>query len=294
MTEAMMDATRDRVLRQLVEQHPDDPHGWLVYADWLEEQADMPRARFLRLQQELRTMDVSHRRLLDKGRELQALGRTLPSAWVEAMTYPRITASCWQGKDDAGSLVLRFLPGGILNYSQPSGTYQNGTWTQVGSAVAMETNRHYADYHGVIVGDVLRGAAHNIVNKQWRWKVTFTTDPAVTGMPEVVNTTIYGHHAAANARDRARPAPAKRKRSTTVAKPTRPKVTAKPTAAKPKPKPKTKPRPKAKAHAATFRKPNAKPAKRKPRVPRKPARAAATARPTTRKTPRTPQRRPRG
>src|SRR5215207_8428071 len=147
---------RDAELRALVEQQPDDAAAILVYADWLEERGDFARAAFLRQQQQLRAIKVSHPKLLERGRALFELGKTLPAEWVAAMTHPKLAGTAWDGKDDDGSLVLRFLANGFVNYSQPSGTYENGRWEQVGIAIAMETNAHYADYFGVIVGDVMR------------------------------------------------------------------------------------------------------------------------------------------
>ncbi|MDQ3336381.1 MAG: TIGR02996 domain-containing protein [Myxococcota bacterium] len=214
-----VDTKRDAQLLALVEQQPDDADAILVYADWLEENGDLPRASFLRLQQLLRAMKVSHPKLLARGRALSDLGKTLPPKWIASVTYPKITGTAWDGRDDDGALVLRFLENGFVNYTQPSGTYENGRWEQVGITVAMETNAHYADYFGVIIGDVMRGNAQNIVEHEWRWKVTRTSDPEVAPVPDSVNRTIHDDHV--NARKR------------------------QPKAAKPKPTAKAKAKPKA-------------------------------------------------
>ena len=143
-----IDDKRDAQLRALVEQQPDDADAILVYADWLEEVGDLPRASFLRQQQAIRAMKVSHPKLLERGRALAELGKTLPATWVAAVTHPKVSGTAWDGRDDDGVLVLRFLANGFVNYTQPSGTYENGRWEQVGITVAMETNAHYADYFG--------------------------------------------------------------------------------------------------------------------------------------------------
>ncbi len=211
------DATlrRDRELRDLVGANPTDAGAILVYADWLEEIADLPRARFLRLQQQLRGLAVSHPKLLKRGRELHDLGITLPADWVAAVTYPRLDGTAWDGKDDDGALTWRFLPAGVLNYTQPSGTFENGTWRQVGITVAMETNAHYADYFGVIIGDTIRGNAHNIVSHKWRWKVMRTEDAQVASVPDSVNRTVHDDHLTAPIRsprrDSGKPAPKPKK-----------------------------------------------------------------------------------
>ena len=84
------DDQRDHELRGLVELNPTDVDAILVYADWLEERGDLPRATFLRLQQQLRGMRVSHPKLLERGRALFDLGKTLPADWVAAVTHPKL------------------------------------------------------------------------------------------------------------------------------------------------------------------------------------------------------------
>ena len=216
---------RDAQLRALVEQQPDDADAILVYADWLEEQGELPRASFLRMQQQLRAMKVSHPKLLERGRALFELGKTLPPAWVAAVTHPKLADTAWDGRDDDGPLVWRFLASGALNYSQDSGTYENGHWEQVGITVAMETNAHYADYFGVILGDIIRGNGRNITDHTWRWKVKQTNDPAIASVPENVNREVHDNHT--------RPRKVKRT-AKPKSKPPKSKTTAK---AKPKRKP---------------------------------------------------------
>jgi uncharacterized protein (TIGR02996 family) len=184
-----------------------DRDAMLVYADWLEERGHGPRAAFVRLDHRLRGLAPRDRRVraLDLAAELRGLGDDLPVEWLAAVGYPRLAGTAWHGRDDDGFLVLRFLPGGVLNYSQLSGTYQNGTWVQLGSALVMETNDHYADYDGVIVGDRIRGIAHNIVRKKWAWSVRRSIDPGVTQIPDRVITTVFGHHPTTIRRRRASP-----------------------------------------------------------------------------------------
>lgn len=182
---------RDAQLQALVAQQPDDADAILVYADWLEEQGDVPRSTFLRMQQQLRAMKVSHPKLLLNGRALFELGKTLPPDWVAAVTSPKLAGTAWDGRDDHGPLVWRFLANGFINYTQGTGTYENGRWEQVGLAVAIDTNAHYADYFGVIVGDVIRGEGRNVVDHEWRWKVTRTSDPEVARVPEHVTRKVY-------------------------------------------------------------------------------------------------------
>ena len=185
-----------------------------VYADWLEERGESRRAAFVRLDHQLRGFTPRQRRVgaLGLAAELRALAQGLPVDWLAAVAHPRLVGTAWRGRDDDGLLVLRFLTGGVLNYSQLSGTYQNGTWIQIGSALVMETNNHYADYEAVIVGDRIRGIAHNIVRKKWAWSVARSYDPEVTQIPDRVVTTVFGHHPAAIRGRRATPRRPRRSR----------------------------------------------------------------------------------
>lgn len=182
---------KERELLALVEAAPMDADAIAVYADFLEETGDARRAEFLRLQQALRGMRTSHPQLLARGRALHALGKTLPRRWVAAVTAPKLAGTAWTGRDDAGFFICRFRPRGRLNYSQPVGTYENGTWEQVGATVAMETNAHYADYFGVIVGDTLRGRGRNVAGHAWAWKLTRSEDPAVTEIPDGADRSVF-------------------------------------------------------------------------------------------------------
>jgi uncharacterized protein (TIGR02996 family) len=178
-----------------LEQDPADTATLLVYADWLDEHGQADRAAFLRLQ--ARVLGLRHRQkgFHDLSTRLFRLGRDLDPAWLAVVSAPRLAGTCWAGTDSRDCFyVWRYLAGGVLNYTSPSGTFQNGTWTQVGNHVAMETNRHYADYEGFIGGDEIRGSSRNVAGLKWRWRVRRTTDPEQcdTGDPVL---TVFGGHA---------------------------------------------------------------------------------------------------
>jgi uncharacterized protein (TIGR02996 family) len=202
----------NRFLRQ-VDEHPDDLAALLVYADWLDDQGDEVRAGFLRLQQEV--LRLRHYRpggFRPKSAALLKLGRALDPAWLAVVSRPRLAGTCWSGTDSLdGWDIWRFLPGGVLNYTSGSGTYQNATWVQVGNHVAMETNDHYADYEGFVGGDLLRGTAHNITGLKWTWKARRTTDPQECELPDDPDTTVYPHPP--KEEDLVRPARRRRPRS---------------------------------------------------------------------------------
>ncbi len=182
----------DAFLAQL-QDGPDEVTA-LVYADWLDDHGNSARAEFLRLQQ--RVLGLRHRQtgFSELSKRLFRLGKALGPAWLAVVSQPRLAGTCWAGTDSRGQFYIwRYLPGGVLNYTSPSGTWQNGTWAQAGNHIAMETNRHYADYEGFVGGDEIRGGARNVTGLKWRWRVRRTTDPEQCDPGDPV-TTVFGGH----------------------------------------------------------------------------------------------------
>ncbi|MFO0841834.1 MAG: TIGR02996 domain-containing protein [Gemmataceae bacterium] len=183
----------DAFLRRL-RAHPDDLDTLRVYADWLDDQGDDARAGFLRLQHQVLGMRPTQRGLVGKSRALARLGEALPERWLAVVSRPRLVGTCWAGNDSDGMrYVFRYLSRGKLNYTSPTGTFENATWRQVGNVVRMEMNRHYADYEGVIAGDRIRGGARNIDRRRWRWDVARTTDPEACDPGDPIRRVFDGH-----------------------------------------------------------------------------------------------------
>lgn len=148
-----------------------------VYADWLEEQGDTARAAFLRAQEITRRLTYRRKGFLENVREAIALGSSLPWEWLMRVSRPSLPGTVWAGNDSGGSYyVWRFLEGGRINYSSPSGDWDRATWRQVGPLVVIETNFHYATYEGVVAGKLLRGWAANVVRADWRWDVRLMSE----------------------------------------------------------------------------------------------------------------------
>jgi hypothetical protein len=83
-----------------------------------------------------------------------------------------LKGSVWAGTDSDGDYyTFYYLASGVLRYTSPSGTYDNGTWVQDGAKVEMEMNDRYAVYTGIIAGDRITGAASNVAGKSWTWDV---------------------------------------------------------------------------------------------------------------------------
>jgi hypothetical protein len=84
-----------------------------------------------------------------------------------------VEGTAWSGSDSVGSrYTFRFLKGGVLDYTSPSGTYRNGSWKQNGEALYMETNNRYWEFKGAIKGNSLQGSATNIRGGNWSYQLT--------------------------------------------------------------------------------------------------------------------------
>lgn len=120
-----------------------------------------------------------------------------PSGSAPLSPAADLTDSTWEGSDSDGDyLRFTFLPGGVLEYQNPTIAYRNGSWKQAGSAVSIEMNDHYAEYEGVIQGETMDGKAHNVAGKNWTWSVKRKTKsvpvPTPAGQRDVLGTTWVG------------------------------------------------------------------------------------------------------
>ncbi|MFM7149500.1 MAG: hypothetical protein ACKO23_06620 [Gemmataceae bacterium] len=100
--------------------------------------------------------------------------------------------------------MFRFLAEEILNYTSPSGTFQNGTWKQVGPTVHFEMNRNYAIYSGSYYSGFFGGKAKNIAGRSWRWRARRTTEPRLCDPGDPI-TVVYDDHIAEPPNDETTP-----------------------------------------------------------------------------------------
>ena len=196
--------SEEKAFLSILRRQPRDLITMRVYADWLEDHDAPDRAEFLRVQLEALGMRQGQRGLVTRSRRLLHLGRHFPRAWLVVVNRPRLDKTAWVGRNTSdGFCIYRYRPAGVLNYTNNGGTYQNGTWWQIGNQVFMETNDHYADYQGTIAGDRITGTAFNITDYDWTWDVTLTTDPKERD-PGEPDTTVYRHTASERHRRRRR------------------------------------------------------------------------------------------
>ena len=156
----------------LLERHPDDREARSVYADWLEEQGDLRRAKLVRLHLALWQGKTRKK----QREELLALGDGLPAEWLAIVNYPKINDTSWAGSNstELHRFVLRFLPGGAFDYVQPHDNTA-GSWQQVGNIILVDVNQ-YSKREGVIAGDEMRGSAWNIDGLEWKWTAELLPD----------------------------------------------------------------------------------------------------------------------
>jgi hypothetical protein len=83
-----------------------------------------------------------------------------------------VLGTVWSGVDSDGDrYTFRFLPGGVVDYTSPTGTYPaGGTWQQTGDKVSVEINKGYSKYRGTIRGDWIEGSAVNTAGHKWTYK----------------------------------------------------------------------------------------------------------------------------
>jgi hypothetical protein len=106
---------------------------------------------------------------LAAGLSMPALAQNsnLPSA---NGTVTSVAGTTWTGTDSDGDYYeYTFLPGGVLQYKAPLGTFTHGTWKQDGDSIYFETNQKYSEYQGNISGTHMGGRAWNVNGRNWTW-----------------------------------------------------------------------------------------------------------------------------
>jgi hypothetical protein len=83
-----------------------------------------------------------------------------------------LPGTVWKGHSADREMVFRFLDDGVLRYTSPSGTFDNGLWTQDGSLVVCDINDHYAIYTGKLDGRKLTGSAVNKKGRTWSFELS--------------------------------------------------------------------------------------------------------------------------
>jgi hypothetical protein len=102
----------------------------------------------------------------------QASGRQSVTTSL-ALQAPSLNGTTWSGIDSDGDLyTFMFIEGGVLTYTSPSGTHENGTWEQGDKAIYFQMNNKFSQYRGSIDGPKMTGVAQNIRGHYWQWSVS--------------------------------------------------------------------------------------------------------------------------
>lgn len=92
-----------------------------------------------------------------------------------------VAGEVWRTAEDISDpYVFRFLPSGVLDYDNRSGTWRTGRWISIDGYYVVSMNDGYAAHFGAIRCDRADGRAINIAGG--RWNVDFVRDAASCGV----------------------------------------------------------------------------------------------------------------
>jgi uncharacterized protein (TIGR02996 family) len=189
-------------------ERPDDLDLLAVYADWLEEHDQLPRAEIVRRHRHVLALaQMSARRsgresgaLFDDERELLAragelldLAETMPDAqaWIERLARAPLAGTTWDGTDSQNaSCSWRYdgaaLPSscrGRVVFATTYGVHQDSRWLQVGSAVRVIADTGRVSSEAVMVAGGMIGASPQS-STPWTWRASRLLPPAEGATPE--------------------------------------------------------------------------------------------------------------
>lgn len=177
----------EATFQRLLTEHPDDVANWLVYADFLETEAELERAAVVRMHMGL-LAETEHVPRLAIARQILDAAKHLPRSWLQTFPVRRpLAGECWGARDcDDGCYMVQFRPGGTLLFKQgspgdtadkPDLEHGDGTWMQIGDAIAFSIARHdnrnkdFSRQDGVLTGKRLAGIGSNSDGQIWTWKL---------------------------------------------------------------------------------------------------------------------------
>jgi hypothetical protein len=81
-----------------------------------------------------------------------------------------LRGTTWSGYNDAvkANWTVLFEPDGNFSYSYGGASYRIGTWKVEGNSLYYETNKKYAEFQGVIVGNTIQGQGWNVAGLRWQ------------------------------------------------------------------------------------------------------------------------------
>ncbi|MEZ6142001.1 MAG: hypothetical protein R3B84_15655 [Zavarzinella sp.] len=91
-----------------------------------------------------------------------------PKVPVKKLAIPQLDGTTWISETfEKRTMLVTFLPNGILRYSYGGTTYENGTWKQTGDTLYWEKNQKYAEFNAKITSEKIEGKCHNVTGLKW-------------------------------------------------------------------------------------------------------------------------------
>lgn len=102
-------------------------------------------------------------------------GRSSPPPLIHEETRRAVTlaGTKWSGRDSDGDLwEIEFTSDGHLQQiTNRRGPASSGTWKLEDDAIYIEVNNRYAEYKGIVRGNIMEGTAANANGHKWRWNL---------------------------------------------------------------------------------------------------------------------------
>ena len=121
----------------------------------------------------------------------------LPLSSVRAEKIIDINGTTWVGSglvpNVSGEITFMTNGGTDTVYSNNNSNpthYTNGTWKQAGNIIYFESSNKYAEFNGVLNGEVMSGTAKNVNGVEWTWSFRRQVDLPLTYLSENKNPTI--------------------------------------------------------------------------------------------------------
>jgi uncharacterized protein (TIGR02996 family) len=158
--------------------HLHDDVTRLAFADWLEENDQPDKARFLREECDLHANPKDRRRL----ERLTRLGNRLPADWLAAVGRPRVSSTVWLSDDEIEAIgcpaAHHFRPDGSFAYYylDAMGDPTPGEWKQFGPRVVFhidqgQSGKPYSFHTARIHGNTMHVRSRNVAGVSWRWSM---------------------------------------------------------------------------------------------------------------------------
>lgn len=165
-----------------------DPRAYLVYADWLEGQGQLDRAKVVRAVHALE-VERDPARELKLARQILDAAAGLPRAWLATLARTPVAGCFGSGIKRTSTLLVQFQRDGFVGFREGRvgsrttpyklDKARDGHWMQIGRAFTFAIGT-YSHHDGVVRGASLVGVGSN-PEGTWRWHLAPVSDEEFTG-----------------------------------------------------------------------------------------------------------------